>query len=579
MATMIPPAYLDATSSKAEKKIFALFQRDTTTSDWTVFHSLNLSVDSCRRYGELDFVLLIPAVGIVCLEVKGGGISCDSGIWSSTGADGVRHELKRSPFAQARANMFSLRERLEKQFGKHHEICSLPMGFIAVFPDCKCLPESPEFTRGEVIDCDDLQKPISASIMRFARSKLNYPSGGKNFRQGAVLRELRNFLRPDFDRGISRSATISNSEERIIEFTSEQLGYLEGLEDNPRCLIEGAAGTGKTLLALHYSKERAGAGKRVLLICFNKMLGRWIGTQIGDTPRLRAGAFLSTLRKMILLTEFEKEYLQKEENVPSKQLPELVCEYGRLAILQFEEKFDVLVVDEIQDLAAMNILTVFDEWLVNGLGGGEWALFGDFTRQSLFNADQHGRENLKKFCPSPASFKLTKNCRNTKQIAEAVTTLSGFETYPYKQSIAEGAPVEFSFWKTSDEQYEQVDQTVLKYLTDGIAPQDIVILSPFKLENSGLKDCQKIAGIALLDLSESSSNAAETSIGFTTIHAFKGMESSVVMLVDLDSLTDGQRALLYVGMSRARSALHVFASQNCKTQITELLSNKSVVRK
>lgn len=579
MATMIPPAYLDATSSNAEKKIFALFQRDTATSDWTVFHSLNLSVDSGRRYGELDFVLLIPSIGIICLEVKGGGISCDSGIWFSTGADGVAHELKRSPFAQARANMFSLRERLEKQFGKHHEVCSLPMGFIAVFPDCKCLPESPEFTRGEVIDCDDLLKPISASIMRFARSKLNYPTAGKNFKHGVVFRELRAFLRPDFDRGISRSATISNSEERIIEFTAEQLGYLEGLEDNPRCLIEGAAGTGKTLLALHYSKERAGAGKRVLLICFNKMLGRWIGTQIGDTPRLRAGAFLSTLRKMILLTEFEQEYLQKEENVPSKELPELVCEYGRLAILQFEEKFDVLVVDEIQDLAGMNVLTVFDEWLVNGLGGGEWALFGDFTRQSLFNADQRGRENLKKFCPSPASFKLTKNCRNTKQIAEAATTLSGFDTYPYKQSIAEGAPVDFSFWKTTDEQYEQIDQSVSKFLAEGIAPQDIVIMSPFKFENSGLKDHQKIAGIAIQDLSESASNTVESSIGFTTIHAFKGMESSVVMLVDLDSLSDGQRALLYVGMSRARSALHVFASQNCKTQITELLSKKTTVRK
>ncbi len=573
MATMIPPAYSDSTSSNAERKVFNWLQKDSGTSDWTVFHSLNLSVQTSRRYGEIDFVLLIPGLGIVCLEVKGGGIRCDNGVWSSTGADRVIHELKRSPFAQARANMFSLRERMSEHFGRTHALCSVPIGFIAVYPDCKCPPESPEFTRAEVIDCDDLGEPISKSIFRYAKAKLTFPNGGAGFKQGPLFKELRTFLRPDFDRAIARSATIGNSEGKIIEFTTEQLERLEELEANPRCLFEGAAGTGKTLLALHLAKERAAEGKRVLFICFNRLLGRWLTKEAGVTPRLRAGSFLSTLRKLVLLSEFENQYLDKEQSIPGNELSGLVCEYGRLAILEFEEQFDVLVVDEIQDLSSAAIFSVFDDWLVGGLSDGEWAFFGDFTRQSLYKAAADGSEVLKKYCPSLTRSKLLRNCRNTRQIAEAATVLSGFDKYPYKASIADGTPVQYHYWKDRSDQLTEIEDCIRKYVADGIVANDIVILSPYRPENSGLNGTNQIAGIPLVDVADESRPVPSGSMGFSTVHAFKGLESSVILLVDIEAVgLEDQKAMLYVGMSRARSALHVFASRAAKASISELVS-------
>lgn len=581
MATMIPAVYAESTSSNAEKKVFNWLLKDKNTENWIVLHSLNLSVDTRRRYGEIDFVALIPDVGIVCLEIKGGGVRCEDGVWYSTGSDGVSHALKRSPFAQARANMFSLRDRLSAQFGAAHTACKLPIGFIAVYPDCRCPPESPEFTRAEVIDCDDLRHPISSSILRFASVKLGCPSPLSKLATPQVLKELRTFLRPDFDRGIARSATIADSEERIVVFTEEQLQRLDELDDNARCLFEGAAGTGKTLLALNLARARAAEGKRVLLICFNRLLGRWLAKEAENVPRLRAGSFFSTLRRLVLLSEFEKEYLQKEIAVSDASLYKLLSEYGRLAILQFEEHFDVLIVDEIQDLSTPSTLAVFNEWLAGGLANGHWAFFGDYTRQSIFNNAGNGPELIAGYDKFVTKSKLLNNCRNTRQIAESATALSGFEAFPYRSNMTDGAPVQYHYWKDRAEQEQELEKAVKLYFADGVLPSEMIILSPFRLQNSGLTAVTSVAGRSIVDVTENDSKESNNkAIKFCTVQAFKGMESPIVFMIDVESssLKDNQ-SLIYVGLSRARSALHLFAQKSSRDVVNDLLSRSITGRK
>ena len=58
---------------------------------------------------------------------------------------------------------------------------------------------------------------------------------------------------------------------------------LDLLGGNRRCLFEGAAGTGKTLLALEFARRCAQSGDRVLLICFNRLLGDWFANEIRAT--------------------------------------------------------------------------------------------------------------------------------------------------------------------------------------------------------------------------------------------------------------------------------------------------------
>ena len=55
--------------------------------------------------------------------------------------------------------------------------------------------------------------------------------------------------------------------------------------------------------------------------------------------------------------------------------------------------------------------------------------------------------------------------------------------------------------------------------------------------------------------------ARQDELRFSTISAFKGLEARVVILADVDNLTEASRKLLnYVAISRAETLLYVFYS-------------------
>src|SRR4051794_24955958 len=123
MARMIPTAFAETTVSAAERKLFQLLKNDPGTTDWIALHSLGLSRRGKKPYGEIDFVVLIPGGGVICLEVKGGRVACRDGEWQTTDRYDRTERLRRSPFLQARESMFALRDAVLNR---------APVGFPAV---------------------------------------------------------------------------------------------------------------------------------------------------------------------------------------------------------------------------------------------------------------------------------------------------------------------------------------------------------------------------------------------------------------------------------------------------------------
>jgi len=84
MARMIPPCISKDVISTGEKQLFELFKKAPHTEDWVVLHSLCLAKHVKRLYGEIDFLVMAPKLGIFCLEVKGGEIGRKEGQWKHT---------------------------------------------------------------------------------------------------------------------------------------------------------------------------------------------------------------------------------------------------------------------------------------------------------------------------------------------------------------------------------------------------------------------------------------------------------------------------------------------------------------
>ena len=532
------------------------------------------SISSLSSLKKVLYVVIIPEEGIVCLEVKGGRVSCQSGVWQTRNRHGYAVALKKSPYLQARSGMFALRSSLIRQFGEGAAESRCPIGCAVIFSDVTCPPLTPELERSDVIDFDDLRNPISKSIARVVRRRLRefQPREGPPHPSVTEAKAISQFLRPDFDMVVARSVSIIRTEARLLRLTEEQYARLDELEANPRCLFEGAAGTGKTMLALEHTRRAIRSGSKVLLVCFNRLLGKWLHEQTKDLD-VTAGTWHAIARQLIrdssLATEFAKQEREALEHGKTGILFEDIYPvYGEIALEEIGPTFDVLVMDEAQDLTDRHTLDFLNLAIRGGLAGGRWAIFGDFTRQALYGEKINPVEVLSQYCDHFVRAKLTLNCRNTRRIAEETTLLAGFEKPPFRLGNATGLPVEHRYWKTPSDLVAVLTRVLERLVKQKTPVDNIMILSPRRLENSNLAGIDRISRFPLVEISRGMTITQPQAIRFSTVHSFKGLESQVVIIVDIDAVDgDQQQSLLYVAMSRARSLLILMIKKSAKKAV------------
>lgn len=586
MARMIPPQYDHSTASAAEKRIFHLLETDPGASQWFVLHSLGLSHRPKGPYGEIDFVVLIPSGAVICLEIKGGRISCKSGIWQTVDRFGVASEMRKSPFMQARDGMFALMRAIQQRFGPDSDASRCLFAYAVIFPDVDSPPKTPEFENWESVGRSDLQTGISKTVLRLIAAQRKKVGGIRSIASPeSVVRDIRQFLRPDFERVIARPTVVSQCEGALVSLTEDQYSVLDMISQNSKCLIEGAAGTGKTLLALEYSRRQASAGRRVLLLCFNRLLGDWFEScaQNLKLPTLRASSYFRFLRELIMGSEYREEFESAAKDSGQDNLfSDLLPFFGELSAELLDSQFDVIVIDEAQDLLSKQVLELLGVLLKGGIVGGDWYFFGDFTRQCLFRSysrDAH-LKTLSSACQHFAHTQLKTNCRNTRRIGEETALLSGFSSPPYKLGQIDGLPVDYRYWTTTDQQLEKLTELINQMLNEGIKPEDVVLLSERKLADSvaGRLSCptKKYGVVSAREIRKGTPPSdGGTLLGFATIQSFKGMESAVVIFCDVEQVeTDEPQALLYTGMSRARSLLVMLVHNGVRNAVAKAVMRK-----
>lgn len=569
---MLIPDNIDNFESAGEKLLYLKFKNDGSANKMYVLHSLFTNYHLKNITGELDFLVIAPNEGIFAIEVKHGKVSRKDGTWFFENKFGVVTEKKKSPFSQVSGTMNSIRDfvlkKIEYNKKLHERFSKFMWGTGVAFTS---MNEFVDFgTEGhswQILTRNGMSLPIKTYIDTLSKGA-HSQNKGKFWYDVNLSRPtdedckvLLQIVRGDFDIDYSEINKIIDNDYLIEEYTKEQFNLLDFANYNDRCLIEGNAGTGKTIMAIEISRREIAKGKKVGLFCYNRFLGQKLLTSIeqfygNNKGSYYAGSFHSFLINSV--TTIKQDCIQDSNKFYKEDLPfEFLLNNEELSET---EKFDFLIIDEAQDLLTQNYIEVFDLILKSGLKNGKWIFFGDFSNQAIYlNEPSEIFDRLNKTSNFTRFPPLTINCRNTRRIAFQNTLLTGVDMPEFTYRSVEGDSIDNKFPRPK--QQTEIIEDILKDLQEKRIPLDkITLLSPKRYEKSILKDSEYV------------DNLRKKGLQIFTIHSFKGLENTMVILYDFDEISSIEsRQLLYVGISRARQKLYIVFKDNLENDYQKLL--------
>lgn len=550
MVTFIPPYMGEEIKSNAEKKMYDVLQ-ELNLEDAYVLHSLGLPKHQSKLYGEIDFVVVCKR-GVVCLEIKGGRVECREGKWFFIDRYGEKRQKPEGPFAQVTGNMFSLLTELKNKFSNNPHMKNLLVACGVVFPDIEFKSTSQEIIPEIVYDSR------TTSVTEYIHSVFDYWEA-RHHRETiklskAEVNEIVRFLRGNFTFIPTLRDRLNCVENRLIRLTNEQAQIMNALSMNSHLLIEGNAGTGKTLLAMNFAEKRVQKGDKVLYLTFNKNLSNSINAQKEHIENLKV------INIHALFGEYVSVDTEKMNANPQKyfgeELPEAFFDWiNELPEEAVDElKYDLLVMDEGQDIIKPIYLYSLDVLLKGGLEKGDWAVFYD-EKQNIYNSEyQDGMDLLLSY--NSTKFRLFVNCRNTIQIGTYSAKASGIDLGEFIRE--NGEEVQKINYQNQEEFKKKIKDIVKNLRKEKIAMRDILFLSPKRYKNSLMFE----VGIEVNELRDDMDISLDLPV-YATIQGYKGLDSKIVILVDVDNIYDENFSrYIYIAATRARTLLYIVGTEN-----------------
>ncbi len=543
-----------------ERIVYEKLGRDLD-SDCIVLHSLGLHGHETKIWGEGDIVVL-STKGIFALEVKGGKVSCKDGVWTFGDPNGKSYEKMEDPWTQAKGTMFAVQELLTNV---EPAFKSVLMGFGVVMPMEIFTATGAEFEPEVLLDKREFRRNLGFYLGGLQRHwteayRVKHGHTPRSPTKAEIIR-ARQILRPNVDSAFSIGSYLTGVESQLVQLSNDQIRASRRMAANPRTIVRGKAGTGKTIIAVERAKQLAREGCKVLFLCFNQLFAQHIRSSLVVDPRgknIDVYHVHSLYRAVI-----EKAGMLDRLQEPANEQELFAVTYPRLFVEAALESglpsWDALVIDEAQDLLTPDNLDAFDLMLgAPGINRGRWHIFFD-RYQNLYATDVQEMVDKRLSEGQPAFDDLFENCRNTRQVAVQASIISGIDL------AIEGAPdgpACSNIWYRDERTVRtSIEELITGLLARDVRPTDIAVLSTRKREKSLVADLRQIGGTPLVN----AESARDGEIIFSTMHSFKGLERQVIVAIDMGGIGDPAYSMLhYAGLSRARGLLHAFLPESAR---------------
>ncbi|GAD79753.1 nuclease-related domain-containing DEAD/DEAH box helicase [Vibrio ezurae] len=492
--------------SYAELQIFDAF-RSVEMSDAICFNSLHLVSHREKKMSEIDFVLVCHK-GIFVFEVKGGRVFQKSGKWYSRSKQ-KSHSIE-NPFNQARSALFSLVDSL-----KLEKILSprVPIGYGVLLPNT--------VSSGTSVEYDALMSGSKTALKGFSSWLENFIQFWVNKVKAPTtlssedITKIANYLRPNSlvsDKPLSSFEKLNGLQQQVIT----------AFEYDKRVICDGAAGTGKTLLVEVIAKECISDDKKLLVLCESKWLKGRLKTRLHST------------------------------NIVVATIDSLQVDSRRAFISQY----DVVIVDEAQDLYRLDKINLLDKYINGGLDKGKWIFFQDLANQSVFfsTPETEAIEKIKN--ASDVSLSLDTAYRYSRTTLNYISDLLGKDKLPTKK--VNGPEVELFASDDEDSERKNIETIIYKVLSLGYRHSDITLLSDNLFIESVVSQLPKSLLTSVIQVDDFNVRTFPLGgISFSELEHFKGLENKVVILVDFSKKCLDNTPKAYVAMTRASERLFI----------------------
>lgn len=572
MAKLYPSVRPAGSEKVSDAELAAYDALADMDDDWLVIHSLWLKSHSRKLHAEADFIL-ISDTAVLIIEVKGGDVWRDHDGWHFRPRSGRGENVKREgPFEQAMGAYYALRKHLV-ECGHVDLFDNHVWGYGVICPDCVLdIPVSDAFVDPcMLLDAAGFPHGLQSYIAKLTDYwRGRYSTGsvpgvsGRRQRSSTIAptvrQELLRYLRPEFELVTGLGAESARVEQELLKLTATQLMALDYMELEPRNLLIGPAGTGKTILVAEQARRKAAEGNRVLVLCFNKLLGHKIASGLHDDAGLQidVGSYYQVVMGLCRKAGLEIPIAESWDSFCA-ELKAISADL--IASLGPDELYDYVLIDEGQDLMNDEFMELVGCLLKGGLEQGQWLIACDI-RQAIFR-DNFNMQYFDYLASHSRKTPLQLNCRNTRQIAAYVSGVSG-EGETRTRGVNGEVPV-FRYFSGKDQYLKVlkkvVNELIHSFVETGLPLQDIVIL--YANRESVLDEVMK-PGFFLRSVMPFEQGGDADAIRITSIQSYKGLEARAVVLLGIYEFASGiSRGLFYVGASRARTNLRVLLPEEC----------------
>ena len=545
MAVMIPGDGARKHDERSrEGAIYSALKR--LPDDYYVVHSYDLVriEDQILRESEFDFVVFCKTLGVLCIEAKAGAVRYSDGAWRYGTGQRMRGN---GPFEQAS----NAKHKLMQYSADQGIDCVGRLKFLHAvwFPSVKrsalgAVNMPPDANREIVLCQDDLEDPTMA-INRILSLDVCEGRITTDITDDEFHQVLEKVLCPQFSIIPSGHLEYDVRRMRFVQLLESQQRVLDFLIDQRSVVVEGPAGSGKTLIGIERARRAASCGDKVLFLCFNRLLGEDVKRRVSNTSLIDAYTLAAFCKKLCGEIDYSGLVDRLIDN------PDVYFPYRHVVIDEGQD----FAIEEIEKSGILEILSE----LIEDRGG---TLYYFYDRNQLIQGSE-----LPGFVKEADSkISLYTNCRNTKAISECcVNGLPDCKRRDLYDDSVNGKTPRIFISSNNAEQIRYIDTVIDTYRDKGI--EDIVILSCRSERSSDFAAC------IVKHERDPWSRWKDSHIRVSTCRKFKGLEAEAVVLVDVDSSIWSYDAgadryaprpglLFYTGASRATQELSIVCNMD-----------------